>query len=162
RREPRLSLLQGIAEALGIQVAELLSTEPPTQRAALEIELERMQQGALYRGLGLPPIRASKSTADETLEALVGLHRELARRAREAIATPEEARRANTELRHRMRETNNYLPELEALAEDLLRGVGHTTGALTHRSVALMAKKLGFDLIHVDDLPHSTRSVTDL
>lgn len=162
RREPRLSLLQSIAEALDIPVADLLSSEPPTKRAGLEIELERMQQGALYRGLGLPGVRATRSMADETLEALVGLHRELARRAREAIATPEEARRANTELRHHMRERNNYLPDLETLAEDLLRGVGHTTGALTHRSVALMAKKLGFDLIHVDDLPHSTRSVTDL
>ncbi|MCW4386642.1 helix-turn-helix domain-containing protein [Salinibacterium sp. SYSU T00001] len=162
RREPRLSLLQSIAEALGIPVAELLSSEPPTKRAALEIELERMQQGALYRGLGLPSIRISRSMSDENLEALVGLHRELARRAREAIATPEEARRANTELRHHMREQNNHIPELETLAEDVLKSVGHTTGALTHRSVALMAKKLGFDLIHVDDLPHSTRSVTDL
>src|SRR5690554_2214261 len=162
RREPRLSLLQSIADSLNLEVSELLNSEPPTKRAALEIELERMQQGALYRGLGLPGIRVTRSMADETLEALVGLHRELARRAREAIATPEEARRANTELRHHMRGKNNYLPELETLAEDLLRGVGHTTGALTYRSVALMAKKLGFDLIHVDDLPHSTRSVTDL
>ncbi|WP_403020264.1 helix-turn-helix domain-containing protein [Salinibacterium sp. GXW1014] len=162
RREPRLSLLQSIADSLNLEVSELLNSEPPTKRAALEIELERMQQGALYQGLGLPGIRVTRSMTDETLEALVGLHQELARRAREAIATPEEARRANTELRHRMREKNNYLPELETLAEDLLRGVGHTTGALTHRSVALMAKKLGFDLIHVDDLPHSTRSVTDL
>ncbi|AWB88803.1 helix-turn-helix domain-containing protein [Homoserinimonas hongtaonis] len=162
RREPRLSLLQSISEALGIQVSELLSSEPPTHRASLEIELERLQHGALYAGLGLPTIRVSRSMTDDTLSALVGLHRELARRAREAIATPEEARRANTELRQHMRTQNNYLPDLEKLAEDALAGVGHTSGALTHRSVALMAKRLGFDLIHVDDLPHSTRSVTDL
>lgn len=162
RREPRLSLLQSISEALGIQVSDLLSSEPPTHRASLEIELERLQRGALYAGLGLPAIRVSRSMTDDTLGALVGLHRELARRAREAIATPEEARRANTELRQHMRTQNNYLPDLEKLAEDALAGVGHTSGALTHRSVALMAKRLGFDLIHVDDLPHSTRSVTDL
>ena len=64
----------------------------------MEIELERMQRSAVYGGLGLPAIRPSRTMSDETLEALVGLHHELARRSKEAIATPEEARRANTEL----------------------------------------------------------------
>ena len=162
RREPRLSLLQSIAATLAVPVSELLSEEPPTPRAALEIELDRMQRSAVYDGLGLPAIRAARSTPDDTLEALVGLHRELARRARQAIATPEEARRANTELRQYLRTQDNYLPEIEKLAEESLHGVGHVSGALTHREVNLMAKRLGFDLIHVDDLPHSTRSVTDL
>ena len=44
------------------------------------------------------------SQTDETIEAVLGLHHELQRRESEAIATPEEARRANTELRVRMRE----------------------------------------------------------
>ena len=162
RREPRLSLLQTISTALGIEVAELLDAKPPSPRAALEIELDRMQHSAVYAGLGLPAIRPSKSMADDVLEAMLGLHRELARRARRAIATPEEARRANTELRQYMRTQDNHLPEIEKLAEESLRSVGHTTGALTHREVSLMAKKLGFELIFVNDLPHSTRSVTDL
>ena len=59
---------------------------------------------------------------------------------REAIATPEEARRANTELRQYMRTQDNYLPEIEELAEEQLKAVGHATGALTHRSVSLMAE----------------------
>ena len=42
--------------------------------------------------------------SDDTIESILGLHRELQRREREAIATPEEARRANTELRLKMRE----------------------------------------------------------
>lgn len=162
RREPRLSLLQTIASATGVAVADLLEETPPTPRAALEIELERMQDGAVYRGLGLPALRASKSMSDDALEALVGLHRELARRARESIATPEEARRANTELRQIMRAQDNHMPEIELLAEDSVRSVGHATGALTHRAVNLLAERLGFELIFVDDLPHSTRSVTDL
>src|SRR5690554_7901417 len=128
RREPRLSLLQSIADSLNLEVSELLNSEPPTKRAALEIELERMQQGALYQGLGLPGIRVTRSMTDETLEALVGLHQELARRAREAIATPEEAPRANTELRHPMRGKNNHLPEPETPAGEHLRGGRHTTG----------------------------------
>ena len=147
KREPRLSLLQSIATALELDVASLLDPAPPTPRAALEIELDQMQRSAIYNGLGLPSIKATRTMSDETLEALVGLHRELARRAREAIATPEEARRANTELRQYMRTQNNYVPEIEELAQEQLRLVGHSTGALTHRSVSLMAKNLGFDLI---------------
>ena len=47
-------------------------------------------------------------------EALVGLYEELVRRASEHAATPEEARRANAELRAQMRERGNYYPEIES------------------------------------------------
>jgi predicted transcriptional regulator/DNA-binding XRE family transcriptional regulator len=162
RREPRLSLLSSIAVAVGCEVSDLLMDAPPTKRAGLEIELDRAQAGSVYASLGLPVVRASKTLSDETLEAMVGLHRELERRSREAIATPEEARRANTELRQHMRTLDNHLPEIEQIAENLLADVGHSTGALTHRSVTMLAHKLGFELVHVGDLPHSARSVTDL
>jgi transcriptional regulator with XRE-family HTH domain len=162
KREPKLSTLQAIARELGLDLAELLSGEAPSRRASLEIELERAQRGALYATLGLPRVRVTKGTTDETLEAIVGLHRELQRRASEAIATPEEARRANTELRERMREHDNYLPEIERLAEERVRAAGHTSGALTHRTVGIMAEQLGFTLIYVADLPNSTRSVIDI
>jgi len=162
RREPRLSLLTAVAQVLGIELAQLLDSAAPSKRAALEIELDRAQRGSVYAELGLAVLRPSKGTSDETLEVLVGLHRELAKRAREAIATPEEARRFNTELRQQMRTLDNYLPDIETLAERLLADVGHTTGALTHRSVSMIGEKLGFELVHVNDLPHSARSVTDL
>jgi len=162
RREPRLSLLTTVAQVLGIQLAQLLDSAPPSKRAALEIELDRAQRGSVYAELGLAVLRPSKGTSDETLEVLVGLHRELAKRAREAIATPEQARRSNTELRQQMRTLDNYLPDIETIAEQLLAEVGHTTGALTHRSVSMIGEKLGFELVHVNDLPHSARSVTDL
>jgi len=162
QREPRLSLLSAIAAAVGVPVAALLDDAPPTPRAGLEIELTRMQQSPVYASLGLPTIRPSRAMTDEVLETLVGLHQELARRSREAIATPEEARRANTELRQSMRALDNYLPAIEELAEETVRSVGHTTGALTHRSVSRIAERLGFELVHVGDLPHSARSVTDL
>jgi transcriptional regulator with XRE-family HTH domain len=162
KREPRLSLLSAIADVVGVPLSDLLDDAPPSERAALEIQLDRAQRSSVYASLGLPAVRASKTMTDETLTALVGLHDELARRAREAIATPEEARRANTELRQHMRTLDNYLPEIEDLAERLVTDVGHTTGALTHRSVSRMAESLGFELVHVNDLPHSARSVTDL
>lgn len=162
KREPKLSLLQAIARATSTEVSDLLSTDPPNRRAALEIELERSQASPVFRQLGLAPVKVTKGMSDETLETLLGLHRELQRREREAIATPEEARRANTELRLRMRAANNYRPEIEKLAEKQLAAAGHVSGALTHRTVSIMAERLGFELYYVDDLPHSARSVTDL
>jgi len=163
KREPRLSLLQSIANALNIDPAELLRQEAPDQRSALELELEHAQRSPLYGSLQLPFVRSPRKLSDDALEALVGLHRELAQRSRAAAATPEEARRANTEIRTKMRSLGNYLSDIERIAEDLMVGLGHTTtSAVTHREVAVLAESLGFTLIFVDDLPSNTRSITDL
>ncbi|MET0783420.1 helix-turn-helix domain-containing protein [Leifsonia flava] len=162
KREARVGTLQAIAGALDVDLTALLATEAPNTRAALEIELAKAQRNPLYVALGLPTVKPTRGTTDETLEAMLGLHRELARRASEAIATPEEARRANTELRERMRERQNHLPEIEQLAEDRVKAAGHRVGALTHREVSVMAEQLGFQLIYVNDLPDSTRSITDI
>jgi transcriptional regulator with XRE-family HTH domain/predicted transcriptional regulator len=161
-REPRLTLLNAIAAGLGVEVADLLATDPPSRRDALEIALEAAQRSRLYGALQLPAVRASKKLPREALEALVGLHAELARRSNEASATPEEARRANTALRRWMRERDNYLPEIEKAAEDLVVSAGYAGGALTHRTVERIVERLGFTLHHAADLPHSARSVTDL
>ncbi|MCI2240011.1 helix-turn-helix domain-containing protein [Paenibacillus sp. TRM 82003] len=163
KREPRLSLIAAVAEALGTTPADLLDpAPPPNRRAALEIELEQAQRSPLFRSLGLPRVAPSSKLPTEALEALVALHGELARRHDASNATPEEARRANTEIRLLMRAVDNHLPEIEELAEEMVRAAGYTVGALTHRQVARMAQELGFSIIHVDDLPHSTRTVTDL
>ncbi|ALS57713.1 helix-turn-helix domain-containing protein [Rathayibacter toxicus] len=162
RREPRLSLLHKLASALDIEVSSLLSEDPPNERAALEIELVRVQKGSLYRSLALPQFKVNKGLSTPVLRAFLGLYRDLARRRSEASATPEEARRANTEQRRQLREHNAYLPDIEEVAGEMLRIVGHRGGALTHSSVSKMARHLGFELIHVGDLPHSARSVSDL
>ncbi|CAM3399950.1 XRE family transcriptional regulator [Isoptericola cucumis] len=163
RREPRLSLLRAIAEAVGVPVPDLLAEEPPSRRAELEIALERAQRGPIFASLRLPGIKPSQRLSMPVLEHLVGLHAELARREEEAIATPEEARRANTELRREREDRDNYLPQLEAVAEELTVKAGYAgAGALTHRTVARMAEQMGFTILHVDDLPRSARSVTDL
>jgi predicted transcriptional regulator/DNA-binding XRE family transcriptional regulator len=161
KREPKLSHLSAIAGALSISVNDLLDESPPSKRAALEIELDRLQRSPIYASLGLPTIRAAKTMTDQVLESLVGLHRELESRATQAIATPEEARRANTELREHMRTVNNSLPEIDELAQKAMASVGHRAGAVTHREVSRMAETLGFEIVHVNDLPHSARSVTD-
>jgi transcriptional regulator with XRE-family HTH domain len=162
KREPKLSLLNAIAQALGVSVQDLLSTEAPDRRSELEIELDRLQTSSIYTQLGLPYVRSSKGLSDEALEAIVGLHKEMERQARLSIATPEEARRANVELQAIMREEHNYLPEIDELAEEMVKKAGHESGALMHRTVAEMANNLGFELIFVDDLPSSARSITDL
>ena len=162
KREAKLSELQSVARAVGVTLDELLTPTPPSRRAALEIALARAQEGPLFSALSIPPLPVRKSLSDEAIETVLALHDELQRVHVERAATPEEARRANTELRALMRTRNNYLPDIEALAEEALAAVSHTTGALTHRSVSRMAERLGFELVHVDDLPHSARSVTDL
>lgn len=162
KREPKLSVLDALSAALDVELSELLAREAPSPRAALELELARAQASPLYASLGLPPIKPSRGIGDDTLRAVVGLHHELQRRASEAIATPEEARRANTELRERMRARHNYLADIEELAEERVRASGHRQGALTHREVSVMAEQLGFQLFYVNDLPDSTRSITDL
>lgn len=162
RREPRLGLLQALARELDIDPADLLRQEAPDPRSALEIELERAQSAPAYTRLRLPHVRTPRTLSDETLEALVGLHRELARRTQAAAATSEEARRITTQIRMKMRERDNYLGDLELIASDLMRRIGHAQGAVTHREVAVLAELLGFTLIFVDDLPRNTRSITDL
>jgi XRE family transcriptional regulator, fatty acid utilization regulator len=162
RREPRLSLLQALASALGSTVPELLAAEAPSRRAAAEIALEQAQRSGLYGSLGLPHVRPGPRLPMDVLEALVGLHGELHRRVQAQVATPEEARRANAELRRSMRDRQNYFPDIERCAQDLLTAVGQRGGVLTERVLTALAGHLGFTLHQAADLPHSARSVTDL
>jgi XRE family transcriptional regulator, fatty acid utilization regulator len=162
RREPRISLLQSLAAALGVTPADLLGPEPPSRRAALEIALDRAQRGPLYSGLALPVVRPGARLATDALEALVGLHTELARQAEERAATPEEARRANAELRQEMRERDNYFEEVERAAAALYAAVVPGAGPLSQRALNDIAAHVGYTFIRVDDLPESTRSVVDL
>lgn len=161
KREPSLSLLRKIAESLGTTVDGLLDPEPPTERDALEIAVERAQRGPVFEALGIAPSRVSKSMGDDVLRTILALHNEVERLHRERAATPEEARRANAELRATMRARDNYFAELERVASDLLAAVGHTGGPISQQLVSDMAAHLGFSLHYVGDLPHSTRSVTD-
>lgn len=162
KRELKLSELQKLARILEVPMDELLSTDAPSRRAALEIALERAQRGPLYASLPLPVLPIRKALSDEAIETILGLHDELKRLHSERAATPEEARRANTELRRTMRKRNNYFADLETTAKQLLDAVGHSGGPLSQRVASDLATHLGFTLHYVPDLPGSTRSVTDL
>lgn len=161
KREAKLSTLQRLARVYEATLDDL--TAPvPSRRAQLEIELDRHMHSTLAQAKGLPAVRISPRMPMDVLEALVGLHRELARDAAERVATPEEARRANALLRDEMRARDNYYGELEAEAAKLLKRVGYTSGPLSQHLIGEITEHLGFTLHHASDLPHSTRSVTDL
>src|SRR5699024_11064918 len=160
KRETSVTLLATIAKALRTDVADLIDPTPIDDRQALELEAERNQASPMYSSLGLPQVRI-KSLPSDALEAIVGLQRQLGEVLERRAATPEEARRANRELRDRMREKNNYFAELESTAAELLDLVGYESGTVSQRQTALIAEKLGFSLHYVSDLPESTRSISD-
>ena len=60
KREPKLSVLQAIAAALGVPLQDLLRAEAPSRRAGLEIELAHFQQTQTYASMGLPLVRMMK------------------------------------------------------------------------------------------------------
>ncbi|MDR2114334.1 MAG: helix-turn-helix domain-containing protein [Bifidobacteriaceae bacterium] len=161
-RAPTLAQLGAIASALGVAPRELFNPNPPTERDALEIEWESVQRDPAYIARGLPPVKVTRTTPQEVLEALVGLARELKRVREERVATPEEARRANAALRQEMRAQDDYFPELEQVAAELLDLAGHEPGEpMNQADLAALTSKLGFQLCFVDDLPQTTRSVLD-
>ena len=69
--EPKLGLLQELADALGTTATALLDDEAPDRRAYLEIELERAQRDPAYQALGLGHLKPSAKVPDEALEHLV-------------------------------------------------------------------------------------------
>jgi len=162
KREPKLSVLTALARALGTDLSNLLAAKAPSRRAALEIELERAQRADSFKALEVPAVRPGPRLPTEALEALVGMHRALAAVQAQQVATPEHARRANADLRDRMRRQNNYFGEIEDIADGLLSATGYVAGPITRTGVDKIAAHLGFELVHTGDLPSSTRTVTDL
>jgi transcriptional regulator with XRE-family HTH domain len=162
KREAKLSLLTALAAALGSSLAELLTVAAPSRRAALEIELEKAQRTDTFKALGVPAVRPGPRLQTEALESLVGLHRAMASMQAERAATPEQARRANAELRERMRLQGNYFGDIEKVTADLLTATKYAGGPITRTVVDRLAAHLGFRLVHTTDLPESTRTVTDL
>ncbi|MDN4474378.1 helix-turn-helix domain-containing protein [Demequina sp. SYSU T00192] len=161
RRELRVSELRTLATALGASLDDLLDPTPPSRRDALEMELARVQEGPLFASLRLPRLAARKSLPDEAIETILAMHAELVRLHERRASTPEEARRANTELRQVQRGRANYYPELEATARKLHAAIGHAGGPLSHSAASSLAAHLGYTLHYVHDLPVTTRSVTD-
>jgi len=162
RREPKLSMIEQLATALSVPVTELLSRQPPSRRAQLEIALAEAQQDPSYRRLGLPQLKVGARVPTDVLEHLVAVAAELRAQQSKPTATPEEARTANAALRDAMRERGNYFEAIEREAADALRAVGYSGGALSQGMLISVVGHHGFAVRYVQDLPRSVRSLTDL
>ncbi len=162
RREPKLSLLNALAEALSVPSTELIRRQAPNRRAQLEIAIEEAQRDPVYASLGLPHLRVGARVPNDVLEHLLAVYAELRRQRTKPTATPEEARRANAVLRQQMRERGNYFPAIEREAAQTLDAVGYRGGALSQGTILAIVTKHGFTVRYVQDLPRSVRSVADL
>jgi len=162
RREPKLSLLNALAEALSVPAGELLRRDAPNRRAQLEIAIEEAQHDPAYAALALPYLKVGARVPNDVLEHLVALYAELRRQRNKPTATPEEARVANAELRHKMRERGNYFASIEQIAAQTLEGVGYRDGALSQGTILSIVTEHGFTVRYIQDLPRSVRSVTDM
>ncbi len=162
RREPKLSLIEALATALGVPAEELMRREPPSRRAELEIALDEAQRDPTYRSLGLPYLRPGPRVPSEVMEHVLALFDELRKQQVKPTATPEEARLANADLRLMMRDRGNYFAEIEEAAAQALAPVSYSGGALSQGLLLSVVSHHGFTVRYVQDLPRSTRSVTDL
>ena len=162
RREPKLSMVEQLAGALSVPVTELLSRQPPSRRAQLEIALADAQQDPSYRRLGLSALKVGSRVPTDVLEHLVAVSAELRAQQSKPTATPEEARAANAALREAMRERANYFDEVEREAAAALEAGGYSGGALSQGMLVSVVTHHGFTVRYVQDLPRSVRSLTDL
>lgn len=168
-REPRLSTVNELAAALGVGAADLLDPSPPNRRAELEVTLAHMQADPRYAELRLPLLRPSARLDDATLEHLVALFdrvKALSAQAPVATGLPPSAlgaRAANSAMRDEMRRRDNYFEEIEREAGAALGAVGYAgPGTVSERNLTDVASYYGFAIARVQDLPPSTRSVTDV
>ena len=171
-REPRLSTVNQLAGALGCRPSDLLAPGAPNRRAELEVAFAHMQEDPRYQALRLPYLRPSAKLDDAALEHLVGLFervRELSLAAPGSARVGAEggdspgARAANAAMRDEMRKRDNYFEEIERVAGDALLAVGYAgSGAVSERNLTDLAAYFGFTISRVQDLPPSTRSISDL
>jgi len=170
-REPRLSTVNQLATALKCRPADLLSAAAPNRRAELEVALAQIQEDVRYKQLGLPHLKASARMDPVAMEHIVALFdqvrqlssgRDRADSRQPTVASTSGARAANAAMREEMRRRDNYFEEIEQAATSALDAVGYSgPGAVSERHLTDVASYFGFKIARVQDLPRSTRSVTD-
>lgn len=162
KREPRIGLLESLALALNIDLSDLLSNEAPNERAALEIALERAQADPLYRQLGLPQLRASRSLPDVAIEHCLALFERLRAEKRDQAATPQESIAANLALQQRLEAADMYFGTIEDEAARCLKGVGFDDpGPVPESVLGDLAAHLGWEIRQVGELPAAVRALAD-
>ena len=73
RVEPKIGLLNALADALDVSVGELVDPAPPNRRAELELNFTTAQDDPRYEAFGLPKLKPTAKMSDDVLEHLAGL-----------------------------------------------------------------------------------------
>lgn len=162
KKEPKVNLVMDIAAALGVDVAELLDTTPPSRRDALEISLIKAQESALFETLDIPTIKPSARVDNQTLEHIVGLHDTLRERSSLASAGSDDVRSANGAVHTFLADRNGYLKEIEVAAREALESSGYRgEGPFSSRNLINLTASVGFELMPIEDMPAFARSIID-
>ena len=164
--EPRVTLIRELASALDCTPSDLLDPEPPSRRAALEIELRRLQDEPQNKQRKLPYLRPSSRMPDEILEHIIGLYSALEEDNSFTISNPNTpkniARNSNKDLRSEMSERNNYYQEIEKIAQSILSSVDYPgSGPVSERILMDVCDHFGFSVKRAGNIPQTTRSITD-
>ena len=169
-REPRLSTVNDLALALGCAPSDLLAAGPPSRRAELEVALAQIQEDPRYRSLQLPYLRPTARLDDAVIEHLVALFGHIKDMEQSSQRVPPVAgggplgaRPSNAAMRDEMRKRDNYFEEIEKVASEALTAAGYGgPGAVSERTITDVAAYFGFTIARVQDLPPSTRSISDV
>ncbi|MGI9607560.1 MAG: helix-turn-helix domain-containing protein [Acidimicrobiales bacterium] len=164
RVEPKIGLLNSLADALSVGVAELVDPTPPNRRAELELAFTAAQEEPGYERLGLPKLKPTAKMSDDVLDHLVTLWstRPSGGETTRKLRAEDKARLANAELRREMRETNNYFGRIEGTVNDALAAIEYPgSGPLSERHITDLGAHFGFQVKRAHGMPSSARSVTD-
>ena len=164
--EPRVTLIRELASALDCTPSDLLDPEPPSRRAALEIELRRLQDEPQNKQRKLPYLRPSSRMPDEILEHIIGLYSALEEDNSFTISNPNTpkniARNSNKDLRSEMSSRDNYYEEIENIAQSILNSLDYPgSGPVSERILMDVCDHFGFSVKRAENIPQTTRSITD-
>ncbi|MDW3177139.1 MAG: helix-turn-helix domain-containing protein [Acidimicrobiia bacterium] len=163
RIEPKIGLLNNLADTLDVTVSDLVDPTPPNRRAELELELARAQENPQYQALGLPYLKPNAKITDDVLEHVVALWNCVpsADNSR-SLRAEDKARLANAELRREMRAANNYFDDIERVVEEALGSTDYQgSGPMSERHITELAAHFGFRVERAHGMPSTARSVTD-
>lgn len=163
RIEPKIGLLNNLADTLDVTMSELVDATPPNRRAQLELDLAHAQEDPQYKALGLPYLKPNAKISDDVLEHVVALWKLVPQGDNgRALRAEDKARLANAELRREMREANNYFPEIESIVADAMASTDYPgSGPLSERHITDIASHFGFRVERARGMPSTARSVTD-
>lgn len=163
RIEPKIGLLNRLAETFHTSVSDLVESTPPNRRAELEIAVEQAQHDPRYVEFGLPYLKPNAKVTDDVLEHLVTLWNAVPQGdTSRALRIEDKARLANATLRNEMRERNNYFSEIEDIVAEALAAIEYPgSGPLSERHITGLAEHFGFQVERARGMPSSARSITD-